>query len=153
MSVSLSDQGDSSYIFVGRDFIRVFTVVIFVVFMTSLSGFVFQCRFDRQAHIQPQTERHEPQYFLVLKMMTSSFSSTSISGPFVVSMYSLLSKTVFLRFVTLTLALLFEFDLLLLNLGFDWSLITVVLLHFDFLAFFLLSLFLYFTLVCSSSSF
>jgi len=105
-----------------------------------------------QEHIHVQTDQRVPQYFLVL-MITSSFSSTSISGILVSSDLSWVSRRLFvcLRFKTFTFELFLDFERC---FGvFDGSLITVVFDLFDFQGFFLLSLFMCLTLVCSSSSF
>ena len=148
-SSSISPHGVSKLYNV---FMRVVFVVIFVVLITSLSGFVFRCFLEMQEHIQVQTDHLVPQYFLVL-IITSSFSSTSISGILVSSYLSYVSSQLLVLFLfrTFTLELFLDFDH-----GFGvlvWSLITVVFDHLDFQGFFLLSLFMCLTFVCSSSSF
>jgi len=64
-----------------------------------------------QEHIQVQTDLLVPQYFLVL-IITSSFSSTSISGILVSSYLSYVSSLLLVLFLfrTFTLELFLDFD-------------------------------------------
>lgn len=107
-SSSISPQGVSKLY---KVFIQVVFVVIFVVLITSLSGFVFLCFLEIQEHIQVHTDHLVPQYFLVL-IITSSFSSTSISGILVSSDLSYVSSLllVLFHFKTFTLELVLDFD-------------------------------------------
>jgi len=88
-------------------------------------------------------------------MMTTSFSSTSISGALVSSMYSCFFDLFQFDDFYQTI-LTFEFfynDLDLYHFFSVFKSLTFYVLDlFDFLGFFLLSVFLYLTLVCSSSS-